>query len=235
MVKQVAVLGADDRVVVDPFDGKRIGFFPFAFFPEASALGDFANINFWIKISGELVAMVASVGVHDVDRLDGIEEVLLGIGAEDIRDARVEARAQQGHQAGFFETFAVGPLPRVFELRQVRWFVVRGIDVVDAGVEAGVHQMKVLVGQGDVDEQIGAEGLDEGNRRFDIIGIHGGRLDGLARGDLDVRRDGLAFILIARGEHDFREGLGCHGAFVGDDVTDAAGSDNQDFLAHKCA
>ena len=197
MVKQVAVLGSEDGIVIDPFDGKRVGFFPFAFFPEASALGDFANIDFRIKISGELVAVVAGVGVHDVDCLDGIKEVLLGIGAEDVRDARVEAGAQQGHQAGLLEAFAVSPLPRVFELRQVRWFIVRGIDVVNAGVEAGVHQVKVLVGQGDVDEQVGTEGLDQGNRRFDIIGIHGRRLDGLARGELDVRRDGFAFVFVA--------------------------------------
>ena len=198
-------------------------------------MGDFANIDFRIKIGGELVAVVAGVSVHDVNRLDGIEQMLLGVGAEDIRYTRVEARAQQGHQASLLEALAVGPLPGVFELSQVRRFVVCGIDVVNAGVEAGVHQVKGLGGQGDVDEQVGAEGLDQGDRRLDVIGIHGGRLDGLAGGDLNVRRDGFAFVLVARSKHDFREGLGCHGAFVGDDVTDAAGSDNQDFLAHKCA
>ena len=146
MVEQVAVLRADDRVVVHPLDGERVGFLPFALFPEATALGDFADVDLWVEVRGELVAVVAGVGVHDVDRLNRVEEVLLGVGAEDVGHAGVEARAEEGGEASLLEACAVGPLPGVFELREVGRLVVGRVDVVDAGVEAGVHQVEVLVG-----------------------------------------------------------------------------------------
>ena len=176
--------------------------------------------------------MVAGVGVHDVDRLDRVEEVLLGVGAEDVGHAGVEARAEEGGEAGLLEALAVGPLPGVLELGEVGRLVVGRVDVVDAGVEAGVHQVEVLVGQGEIDQQVGAERLDQGDGGLDVVRVDGRGLDRAARGGLDVGGDGLALVLVARSQHDFREGLGVHGALVGDDVADAAGADDQDFLAH---
>jgi hypothetical protein len=133
----------------------------------------------------------------------------------------------------FWKRSLVGPLPGVFELGEVGRFVVGGVDVTDAGVEAGVHQVEVLVGQGDVDEQVGAEGLDQGvTVALTSSASRAARADRAAGGGLDVGGDGLALVLVARGQHDLREGLGVHGALVGDDVADAAGADDQDFLAH---
>lgn len=128
--------------------------------------------------------------------------MLLGVGAEDVGHAGVEARAEESGEAGLLEALAVGPLPGVFELREVGRLVVGRVDVVDAGVEAGVHQVEVLVGQGDVDEQLGAEGFDQGDRGLDIVRVDGGGMDRAARGGLDVGGDGLALVLVAGGQHD---------------------------------
>ena len=48
----------------------------------------------------------------------------------------------------------VGPLPAVLELGLVRRLVVGGVQVVHPGLQAGVHDRQVLVGQGHVDDQV---------------------------------------------------------------------------------
>jgi hypothetical protein len=53
------------------------------------------------------------------------------------------------------EALVVGPLPAVLELGGVRRLVVGGVEVVDARFEARLHQVKILIGEGDVDQQFG--------------------------------------------------------------------------------
>ena len=60
--------------------------------------------------------MVAAVAVQNVDGVDGVELVLLGVGAVSLSDTRVKAAAQQGSQAGLLKLFGVGPLPAVVEV-----------------------------------------------------------------------------------------------------------------------
>ena len=143
--------------------------------------------------------MVAAVAVQDVDGVDGVKLVLLGVGAVGLGHAGVEAAAQQSGEAGLLKLLPVGPLPGVVEvgreslllaalligglplgLLDVLGLVVGGVHVVDAALQAGVHDGQVLVGQGNVHHQVGLVVLDEGHHFLHLVGVHlgGGDLGG---------------------------------------------------------
>jgi hypothetical protein len=130
-----------------------------------------------VEVGRERMTVVTSVAIEDVDCVDLVEELFLGVCAENIGDAGIEAGAQERHDSGGFESLPVGPLPLVFELRFVGRLVVCGVEVVDSGFEAGIHQRQVLVGQSDVDQEVGLLVFDQCDALCDVIGIDLGDLD----------------------------------------------------------
>ena len=122
--------------------------------------------------------VVTGVAVDDVEVLDFVEVVLGGIGGKDAGDTRVEAAAEDGGEAGFAETLTVGPLPGVFEVCLVLRFVVGGVEIAASAGQAGFHDGKVLIGQGEVDDKLGLVVGEEGLQLFHVIGIDLGGLDG---------------------------------------------------------
>ena len=133
--------------------------------------------------------MRAAVAVDDVDVLDRVEQVLLGVRAVDVGDAGVEAGAEQRHQAALAEPVLVRPLPAVLELGDVGRLVVGGVEVGDPGLEAGVHQRQVLVRQRDVEQQVGALGLEQLDGLRDVVGVDLGDPDVAALQLLDLTLD----------------------------------------------
>lgn len=93
-------------------------------------------------------------------------------------------------------------------------------------MKAGVHEGEVLIGEGDVDEELRFDAVDEGGCFGDVVGVDlvGGDVNACAC--FDVLRDGVAFALGARGEVDVVEDAGKLGAFVGNDVAYATCSDD---------
>src|SRR6188768_4329525 len=77
--------------------------------PIATWLGDLADVDLRVEVGSKLVTVIACVAVEDVDGVDGVEQLLLRVSAEDIGHPRVKARAEQRHEARFFKAFAVGP------------------------------------------------------------------------------------------------------------------------------
>ena len=192
--------------------------------------------------------MVAAVAVQNVDGVDGIELVLLGVGTVSLGHARVEAAAQQGGQAGFLELLGVGPLPAVIKVGRetgllaallvdgaplgvvgVLRLVVGGIHVVDAAGKAGVHDGQVLIGQGDVHYEVGLIRLDEGNDLFHLVGVHlcGGDLGGGLGSQLCSQL--VALGLGTAGDADLGEHLGHLTALVDGNGGHAAAADDQNF------
>lgn len=193
VVNQVRIFGADVGVVDDLHDLVGFGFYPLAVFPVAAFLRDLADVDFRVEVGGEGFAMVACIGIDDVEVMDFIEEVLGGAGGEDARHAGVETAAEDGEQPFFAEPLLVGPLPTVLELGFIAGFVVGGIEVVDAGFEAGIHDGQVLVRQGHVDDHGGLVAADEGHQLGHVVGIHRSSGDvGIAQLGADVLRDDLA-------------------------------------------
>jgi len=228
VIHQVDLAGSDARGEVEFLaDAERIGFAPLAVLPVAALGGHFADVDLRVEIGGEGLAVVAGVAIDDVQLADAVELVLAQPGGEDIGDARIEAAAEQRHQPPFAKPLLVRPLPGVFEGGLVAGFVVGGVQVVDTGRQAGIHDGQVLIGQGDVDHQFGPHSFDQRAELGRVVGIHSGGLDGAG----DLRGDGVALGFGAARQHDIREDFRHLGALVGDHLADAARSDDQ-YLGH---
>ena len=183
--------------------------------------------------------MVAAVAVEDVERLDRVEIVLLSVRGEDLRDAGVEAAAEDGGEAGLLEPLAVRPLPRVLEVRLLGRLVVGGVQVAHSRLEACVHYREVLVRKRDVHDEIRLVSPDELHEARDVHGID---LRSLylrrhallrePRAALDVRLDRLAAGLGARRYQEFSEHVGVLGHLRGRDAGHSAGTDEHYFLRH---
>ena len=188
--------------------------------------------------------MVAAVAVQDVDGVDGVELVLLGVGAVGLSHAGIKAAAQQGGESGLLELLPVGPLPGVVEvgreslllaalligglpLLNVLGLVVGGVHVIDAALQAGVHDGQILVGQGDVHHQVGLAALNEGDHFFHLVGVH------LGSGDLGgslARQLGGQLVTLglgAAGDAQFGEHLRGLAAFLDGDRGDTAAANDE--------
>ncbi len=230
VVEAVDVLGADAVWEGEAaLQFQRFGFDPLAIFPVASVGGDFAQVDLRIEIGGEGFAVVARVAVDDVEGVDAAEVMFEGVGGVDVGDPGIKAATEKGGESGGFEALLVSPLPVVFELGDVTRFVVGGVDVMHACGEAGVHDGEVLIGQGDVDDDLRLEVLQEGSQLGHVVGIDA---CGLNRAG-EFGGDGVALGLGAGGQHDLAENVRELSAFVGDDTADAAGSDDEGFGHRK--
>lgn len=235
VVQHKALAGGDFGIVdvLSDFQGLRLH--PLAVFPVAAIRGDLADVDFRVEVRGEGLAVVAVVAVHDVEVMDFREVVLGVVGGEHVRRAGIETAAQQRHQARLLEALSVGPLPGILELRHVPRLIVGGVEVMHARFQAGVHDRKVLVGQGHIDDEFGTKFADQGGEFGHVVRVHRRRGEsGLALREVfpNLCDDLVALAYRAAGEQHFREDAVVLGALLGDDVTDAARSDNHD-LAHR--
>ena len=57
--------------------------------------------------------------------------------------------------------------------------VIGRVEVVDAGAQTSLHDGEVLVGQGEIHHDVGAETLKEGDQLLYVVGIDLRSLDGL--------------------------------------------------------
>ena len=228
MVHEEALLGPDAvREIVGHGPRKRIGFHPLAAFPVTALGGHFADVDFRVEVRSEGLPVIARVAVDDVEDVDLVEQVLLGIGREHVGHAGIETAAEQGHQSGVLEFLLIGPLPFVFELRHIQRFVVGGVHVVHARFKAGVHDGEILIRQGHVDHHDGLVALDQRHQLGHVVGVHTRRLDDAARAFLDARGNGVALRNRAARQHDLGENFGILRALVRHNAADAARADNK--------
>ena len=227
LVERLLVLHGDFRLV-----RRRIGH------PVAAFRGHLADVDLGIEVGGEGIAVVAAVAVKDVERVDLVEVVLLGVGGEHLRHAGVEPAAEDGRKAGLLEPLAVGPLPGILEVRLLGRLVVRRVEIAHPCGEAGVHDREILVRQRDVHHEIGLVLLDERGKsrhvhRVDLRrgDFRGRALRGVPWTCLDIRLDGLAPRLGAGGDQQFAEHVGVLGHLRGRHASHAAGA-NQHYSAH---
>jgi len=219
-----------------------------AVLPVAAGGRHLAQVDLRVEVGGKGIAVVAAVAVQDVDGVNGVELVLFGVGAVSLGDTRVKAAAQQGGQAGFLKLFGVGPLPAVikvgretgllaallvdgapFRVVGVLRLVVGSVHIVDAAGKAGVHDGQVLIGQGDVHDQVRLVSLDEGDDLFGLVGVHlgGGDLGGGLGGQLGGQL--VTLCLGAAGDADLGEHFGHLAALVDGNGGHAAAADDQNF------
>jgi len=87
----------------------------------------------------------------------------------------------------------------VLEFGRIEGFVVGGVEVVDTGLQTGIHDGQILVGERHVDHQAGLLTANQGHQLGDLVGVDLRRrhLD-----PLDFRGNGVAFALGAGGQGD---------------------------------
>ena len=195
-------------------------------FPVAAGRRYFPDVDFRVEVGGESLAMVAAIDVNDVQRMDFVKMMLESPCREYIGDAGVKAGTQQGEKPGVAELLLVRPLPGVFEFGYVTGFIVGGIQVVDAGFQAGFHQGEILVGKGHIDQQLRLDFPDEGYGGGHVVRIYGMGSDADARSGAYVLRNGIAFALRAGGQMNVLKNIRQLGAFVGYHMPNAACSND---------
>lgn len=215
----------------DPFreierlaNGERIGLHPLAVLVEPAAGGHFADIDLGIEIGGKGLVVLAGVGVDDVEIIETIKMVFEGVGGEDVGHARIEPGTEQSHESLLPEAVMVGPLPFVLEAGRLAGFVIGGVEVMDAGFQAGFHEGQVLIGEGQIEEQVRFDPVEQGDGFGYVIRIDRGRGDAPFGALFDRLGNGQALRDGAAGEGDFRKDFGDLGALVRDDTADAAGA-----------
>ena len=170
--------------------------------------------------------MVTAVAVQNVDIIDFVKVVLLGISTKYTGYAGVKAAAQQSRNASLFEAFPIRPLPLVFELCRIFRFIVRSVHIVCLGCKASVHNGQILIGKCHIDHNVRLFLFDQSNQLVYIIGID------LCRGDLGSRLILQFFLelvtlgLGTAGNADFCKYFAVLAALVNDNACHAAGSDN---------
>ena len=177
MVEQVAVAWADVRIGKVFMNLQRLGLHPFAVFPIEALLGDLADVDLGVEVGGEGLVVVAGVAVDDVEILYFLEVMLGGIGRIDRGDTRIETTAEDGCQASLLEAFTVGPLPGVLEMGLILGLVVGSIEIAASAGQTSLHDGEVLIRQGEVDDQLGLEVVEQSLELLHVVGIDLSRLD----------------------------------------------------------
>ena len=178
--------------------------------------------------------MVARIRVDDVKSLNGVEMVLHRPCGIDIRHAGIEPASEQRHEPFLFEAVLIRPLPFVFKMRLVKRFIVRGVDIVHTGFEAGVHDMQILIGKRKVQHHVGPDFFNQFDQMRHIVRIH------LSRGNravvffFDLSRKRIALGLCAACDAQLGENFADLAAFGNGDTGYAAAADNKNF-AHDDA
>src|SRR5690606_6697008 len=205
--------------------------------------GELAEVDLGVEVGGKVTAMAAGV---DVDDVNGIHAVKIGVDAITrirIDHTGVEADAQYRSDARFLAGLAA--LPFVVGVPRRRFADLGGI-LMDGGVhiggarlDAGLQHRHVQEGRPHVDHYLAAGSADQ---EFGCLDVHGVQLVRLKQALLlkvaflvDGLNNRFALGKRARGNMYIAQLAVVLGAFVGNDMGDPAGTDDQDIAFHGCA
>ena len=174
---EVALASTDVGVVELLVNLQRLRLDPLSVLVIESLLCDLADVDLRIEVGSESLVVVSGVAVDDVEILDLVEVVLGGVGRVSLRHTRVEAATEDGGKASLLEALLICPLPAVFEVGLVLRLIVGRVEVVASASQASIHDGQVLVGQGQVDDQLRLVAIEERLQLLHVVGIHLGRLD----------------------------------------------------------
>ena len=160
VVKEVHIPRADLREVIDALDGHRLCLDEFSVFKIAALGADLADIDLRIEVGGKGEAVAARVAVQNIQVVDLVKVVLLSIGGKDACHAGIKAAAKQRRNAGLLKLFTIGPLPLVLELGHILGLIVGGVHVVDARLQARIHDWQILIRQRQIQDDIRLVVLD---------------------------------------------------------------------------
>ena len=117
---------------------------------------ELAEVDFWIEVGGEILAVITGIDIQDVNGVQFVEIIFLGQCAPSVDYPRVETDTENGRDFFCLELifafpFVVGIPGRVFA-NFVLLLVNRGIHVNGAGFQAGFHDRHIDVGLADIND-----------------------------------------------------------------------------------
>ncbi len=249
VVQQVHVLVAYLVKIVLPLDGHGRNFHPVAIFPVGTRSRHFPQVDLRVEVGGKGIAVISPVAVQNVDGVDLIEQVLLGIGAIGLGDAGIKPGTQQRGEAGLFKLFFVSPLPGVVKVGGEAFFlaallvdcpparigdvlglIVGGVQIIDAAFQAGIHNSQILVGQGNIHHQIGLVLPNQGSHLGSIVGIHLSSGDFRGGFSFQIGFQGIALGLGSGSDADFRKDFTVLAALADGHVGHTAAADDKNFV-----
>ncbi|CDE87889.1 unknown [Prevotella sp. CAG:891] len=111
VVQQVAFLRTYVRIGKRLVNFERFSFNPLTVFPIQTLLGNFANIDFRVKVRSKSLVVITGIAVYDVEILNLVEVMLGSISCKNARHTRVKTTTQDSCQASLFKAIFVSPLP----------------------------------------------------------------------------------------------------------------------------
>ena len=130
MMQQVHIPLSDFRKIVHTFDLHGLSFYPSAVLPIAALCSHLPDIDLRIKIRGKRIAVIACVGIENVQVMNFVKMMLLRIGGKHACYPRVKAAAQQRRNPGLFKALPVRPLPFIFKLCRIQGLIVGCIHIM---------------------------------------------------------------------------------------------------------
>ena len=119
----------------------------------------------------------------------------------------------------------------IFELGDIKRFIVRCVHIMHARSKAGVHDVEVLVREREVDDEAWLNLVQQGGCRSNIICIKAIRVDNDTRALLYRSGNRIAFRLCPACKADMAEDILVHGHFVDRNRSNATCA-NYQYLAH---
>ena len=205
VVEQIGLARSDVWVGEWLVDFERFCLNPFAILIIESFLGNLANVDFWIEVCGESLVVIACIAIHDVEIVNFVEIMLGSVCRVDARYAWVKTTTKDGSETSLLEAFSVCPLPRVFEVGFVAWFIVGCVEIVHTSFQTSFHDGQILIRQGKVHYNFWFEIVKQRNKLIHIVCIHLGSLDvGIA----DCLYQRITLALCATCNHHFSKHVG---------------------------
>ena len=172
MIQQVGITRTDIGISQILVVFQWFGGHPFAFFIITSVLSNFADIDFRIKIGSERFVMVAGITVHNIQVVHLVKMMFCCVGCINATYSRIESTTQYRCQSCVFKTFFISPLPAVFEMSFILWFIVCCIQIIHPGFQTSFHDGQILIRQSYIDDDFGFETIKQGYQFVYIVRIY---------------------------------------------------------------
>ena len=139
VVHQIALTRTNLRISERLVNLQRFGLYPLSVLPIESFLGYLTNVDFGVEVGGKCLAMVAGIAINDVEVMYLLEMVLCCSSSVDASHAWVESAAQDCGKASLLKTFAIGPLPAVFEVSLIARLIIGSVKIVHTTLQTCFH------------------------------------------------------------------------------------------------
>ena len=164
MMKQIHIFFADLWEIIFSFDLHRLSLYPVTILPVRTVCGHFPQIDLRVKVGGKRIAMISSVAVQNIDRLDLIKIMFQCIGCKDTGDTRIKAASEKCRDACFFKFFLISPLPGIVKICGksglfaaflvnftplfivgIFRLIIGGINIIHLACQTRIHDRQILV------------------------------------------------------------------------------------------